>query len=313
MKISQIFPVLVVGVCITLLFFAVEQEPDAIAMSYCSVISGKSHADADRGAQTSSRSSAVCREDEALARAEQDIAETNADLADDVTPEKFLATLPAVLGSYDEERLQALLEAFNRKQQTKYGADDLSNFTVQEGYTQFNAVAYQDYFILDGKVVEQAHTEGIDAGVDGHVAIVFAKAPLREIVRLEGPAYPFKNQNLILSAPAHSSCLDDMVPVGSVSVFDLARGKEIFRSDLLPGTISLGGVSSSRDDAIGFVTVDETAVSASAATKGCDVGERVRIRTNDVEVRCQPQSGVCRMVRKTMSAVQGCPSIGGCD
>lgn len=228
---------------------------------------------------------------------------------DPTDPDVFLATLPEVLVGYDETRLQQLVDDFNRRQQESFGQNAMDWAPPTVGYTQFAIADFGDYFVLDQKRVERAHSAGVDDGVDGHTAIFFAKASVREIVRREGPAYPFANRNLVLLAPATDSCMGDLVPGTAIAVFDLRLGKDVFRAELPPGTISLNGVGSHSVNAIHFTMVDETPI----AGDGCEVGGRVLRRSSNVEVRCQPETGPCRMTRKIRSVVQDCESIGSCD
>lgn len=229
-------------------------------------------------------------------------------VTDSTGAEIFLATLPEVLGAYDETRLQQLVDDFNRRQQESYGQSAADWVPPAVGYTQFAIADFADYFVLDQKQVERPHSDGIDDGVDGHTAIFFTKFPVRETVRREGPAYPFANRNLVLLAPARDSCLGDLIPAGAIVVFDLRQGKDIFRAELPPGTISLNEVGSHSLNTIRFKTMDETPI----AGDGCEVGGRVLRRSNNVEVRCQAKTGQCRMTRKIRSAVRGCESIVGC-
>lgn len=221
----------------------------------------------------------------------------------------FLAALPEALGTYDTERLRRLVDDFNRGQRQRFGQNDTDWTPPAVDYTQFTVTDYGTYFILDQRWVERGHSEGIDGGVDRHAAIVFAKFPVTEAARLEGPVYPFDNRHLILLAPAHDSCLGDLIPSGSVAVYDLRRGREIFRADLPQDTIALTKVVAIGRNAVRFTTVDESPIEGD----GCEVGGRVRRHTSAVEVRCQPESDRCRLVRKTLGVVRACQTIGGCD
>lgn len=228
----------------------------------------------------------------------------------------FIAALADLPQPVDEARLAELIAAFQARQDALHpplaidGADFVDPVA---GHVRLKLEAAGPYHALQITRVEQTHTAhaGIDGGVDGHRSVFLDKASLRVRADLPGPAYAFKDPNLLLSLPQKDSCLGS-VPTGELAVYDRMVGRTVFSAKLPAGTISADEPAAEGLQAMRFATHREEGFD-DGQEHHCDVGDWVRKIDAVYDVACNIRTRQCTLREVSAEVSAGCQAIGGCD
>ena len=230
------------------------------------------------------------------------------------TPESFLSAVSsgAISRDYSVDKLALAIENFNRAQDKRFQVLDDGADPSEPGHAFATVEDLGDYFAVKIQTVESAHTDGIDGGEDSHLSAFFRKSPIRPLIELDGPTYPFKDSRLQLSLPALETCMGT-TPKGVLSVYDIVTGKQLVTRELPEGTLftTVAALRNGTHEIRVIAESEEPALSDSE--RHCEVGSWVRKTKTLLTVRCDLSASSCRIRTVPVMSRQGCSSIGGCD
>ena len=228
------------------------------------------------------------------------------------SPEAFIAEMSkgALLPQFDEDKLQKLVLAYNTRQLKKFKLNPDNPGALPADFSELNLGVMGDYFALNFKKVEKAHTDGIDDGEDSYVVVFFSKATLARAAYFDGPAYAFPDASMQLAVPTRSTCIGE-VPTGRIAVHDLSNSKSLFRGELPAGTLSIDVEPSKTPHTLVYKAMSEVVHDEPGRT--CEVGLWAHKTQTVVELACDRTAQKCVSRQVSVQRSQGCQSIGGCD
>jgi hypothetical protein len=233
------------------------------------------------------------------------------------TADALFKALPSMLPTFNADKLQKILDAFNARQDRLL---EVSGYR-QKGHSKITFSEAGKYVVFDNTQVEEAAVDSLNLGsegVDKHESTFFSKQPMEEIAHLDGPTYSFANEELQLSVPAKTGCMGE-TPVGRLMVENIETNEGYFFDELSTHLLSFGISDATEPNVITFTTTDQEDVAIDENDpnddhKHCDGFGWVKNVETTTEVRCNPDTHKCTMkvIAESITG-EGCPSIGTCD
>ncbi len=235
-----------------------------------------------------------------------------------VTADELFEALPKMLPTFNADKLQKILDAFNARQDRLLKISEYR----QKGNSQITFSEAGKYVVFDITQVEEAAVDSLNLGsegVDAYQSIFFSKQPLKEVARLDGPTYSFANEDLQLSVPTKTGCMGE-TPVGSFSVDNISTHKEYFSGDLPFDSLSVTILDNTTEpNVITFQTTAQEDVAIDENNpnddhKHCDGFGWVKNVETTIEMRCTPDTHKCTMkvIAENITG-EKCRDIGNCD
>ncbi len=221
------------------------------------------------------------------------------------------------LKNFDEEKIEAILNSHNQKQ-TQVASDQQENpdwvlYDAGAWVLSLEQIGESSFTVLLRKV-EQAHSAGVDAGVDQLQTLIFKRQTLQLMRVVDGKLENWQTDGLQIVGGNKESCLGVRTPT-SFTVLDLKQGAKTILTQALEqrsDETSMYQVNVKSPQQLAFITTSDQPYSGKPEhAKTCDVGDWVDKLETSYTINCEADIN-CK-VSKSVKHFAGCQLIGGCD